>query len=368
MLLWMPPGRPGVQPYNRRMTRRSLLLLAAIKAPRFEQVDLFHAGDEGVHTYRIPALVETRKGTLLAIVDARHDSARDMPARISLVIRRSADRGRTWSPQRALRAVSEGGVGDASLLLDRRTGRVWCFHSYGPPGIGFFTAKPGAVTGPETFQFHGMFSDDDGLNWSQPQNFTPQVKDPSWEAMFSTSGTHAQTSRGRYLVPMVVRDAAKQVTSRNAYSDNGGKTWRIGPSIAPDSDESKAVELADGSILQNMRSGKIKQRIQARSLDGGIHFGPPDSDLGLVDPNCNAGIVRTRKVLVFTNAASTRRENLTVKRSIDGGHSWIPDRVLHAGPAAYSTVIALRDGTIAVLYECGEKNANERITFARFAL
>src|SRR5260221_14342829 len=107
---------------NPEITRRAVLMAAA-RLPRFEQVDLFHQGDNGVHTYRIPALLETRKGTLLAVADARHDSTRDLPARISLVMRRSLDRGRTWSNAVTIRAVPEGGVGDPSLLLDRKTGR-----------------------------------------------------------------------------------------------------------------------------------------------------------------------------------------------------------------------------------------------------
>ncbi|MBI4903960.1 MAG: exo-alpha-sialidase [Acidobacteria bacterium] len=72
-------------------------------------------------------------------------------------------------------------------------------------------------------------------------------------------------------------------------------------------------------------------------------------------------------MLWFTDAASERRENLTVRTSRDGGKSWSAWRVLHAGPAAYSTVVALRDGSIAVLYERGEKHAVERVTFVRFA-
>jgi sialidase-1 len=188
--------------------------------------------------------------------------------------------------------------------------------------------------------------------------------------MFATSGTHSETSRGRYLVPMVVRDGRKQVASHNAYSDDRGKTWKIGPAIAPMSDESKAVELADGVVLQNMRNGQT--RTVARSRDGGITFDPPEHDAALVDPGCNAGIVRYRRerrdLLVFTNAASTRRENLTLRLSADGGHTWPEGRALHPGPAGYSTVIALRDGSVGVLYECGEKDAAERIAFARFEL
>jgi sialidase-1 len=361
---------------NSRPTRRSVLSLALApwalhaKPPLFEQVDLFRQGDAGVHTYRIPALLETRKGTLLAVADARHESSRDLPARISLVMRRSRDRGRTWSAARTIRAVSEGGVGDASLLLDRKSGRIWCFHAYGPPGIGFPTSKPGAVTGPETLQVHAISSDDDGETWSSPADLTPQLKDPSWAGMFATSGTHFQTSRGRYLVPMVVRDGAGIVSSRNGYSDDGGKTWKTGAAISPGTDESKAIEVAGGVILQNMRDGKT--RIVARSRDGGVTFDAPAHDAALIDPACNAGLARYHRggqdLVIFTNASSVRRENLSAKLSRDAGHTWSAARTLHAGPAADSTVIVLSDGTLGVLYERGEKDPSEQITFARFGL
>ena len=358
------------------MTRRTALFtalaspfLARIPKSRFT-VDLFHESDAGVHTYRIPALVETRNGKLLAVCDARHDNARDMPARISLVLRTSHDGGHDWRRAVTLRSVPEGGVGDASLLLDQHTGRVWCFHSYGPAGIGFFTAQPGARTGPTTFQFHAMFTDDDGATWSESVDLTPQVKDPAWKALFATSGTHIQTSTGRYLVPMVVRDAEGIVSSRNAYSDDAGKTWRIGPAIGPGTDESKCVELPGGVILQNMRNGHT--RAIAISHDGGVTFSGVTHDEALIDPTCNAAIIRYRHkrhdLLLFSNAASAKRENLTLKSSSDEGKTWTTLESLHPGPAAYSTLLALRDGSIAVLYECGETSPYSRITFTRLPL
>ncbi len=351
-----------------------VFVLTAAKAgqfrPYFQQTDLFHRGGGGVHIYRIPALIETRKGTLIAIADARQDSAHDLPARISLVMRRSFDGGKTWSPAKSVTKVKEGGVGDASLLLDRDTGRVWCFHAYGPPGIGFLESRPGARTGPTTLQWHAIHSDDDGATWSEAVDLTPQVKDPAWQGMFATSGTDIQTRNGRFLVPMVVRDDQGVIGSRNAYSDDHGQTWKIGQAAGRDTDESHNVELKDGMILQNMRNGRTREI--ARSRDGGVTFGPAQHDAALIDPSCNAGITRYSRngkdIIIFTNAASTKRENLTVKLSYDGGHTWPVARVIHAGAAAYSTVIPLRDGGIGVLYERGETNPAERITFARFNL
>jgi sialidase-1 len=215
--------------------------LVAGNVPLFSQKDIFHEGDNGVHTYRIPALVETQKGVLIAVVDARHDSDHDLPANISLVMRRSSNEGKDWEAPRTIQKVKEGGVGDASLLLDRSTGRVWCFFNYGPPGIGFPTAKPGARTGPTTLQFHAIHSDDDGATWSEAVDLTPQVKELSWQGMFATSGTDIQSSSGRFLVPLVVRDGEGIIHSLNAYSDDHGKTWKHGEPIGKGTDESHNV-------------------------------------------------------------------------------------------------------------------------------
>ena len=336
----------------------------------FSQRDLFHRGDDGVNTYRIPALVETGKGTLIAVVDARHDNSNDLPGRISLVMRRSFDHGVDWEPARTIEEVKDGGVGDASLLLDRSNGRVWCFFTYGPPGIGFRTARPGAVTGPTTLQIHAMHSDDEGASWSDAEDLTPQLKDATWQAVFAASGTDIQTRSGRFLMPLVVRDGEGVLHSANAYSEDHGKSWKAGAFIGEGTDESHTVELGDGTIEQNMRNGK--SRAVAFSHDDGATFGPVRHDAALIDPGCNAGITRgrfgRRDVLIFTNAAAAARQNLTVKLSFDGGESWPVARVLNGGPSGYSTVICLRDGSIGVLYERGSAGPAEEITFARFGL
>ncbi|HWG37916.1 MAG TPA: sialidase family protein [Terriglobales bacterium] len=205
--------------------------LAPPQAARLAHTDLFHRGDNGVNTYRIPALVQTKHGTLIAVADARYDSPHDLPARIALVLRRSFDRGMHWEPARTIAAVPAGGVGDASVLLDHSNGRVWCFFNYGPPGIGFPNAQPGTVTGPTTLHLHAMHSDDAGATWSAPVDLTPQVKDPAWQAMFATSGTDIQTRNGRFLVPLDVRFAQGVIHALNAYRDDHGQTWKRGQFI-----------------------------------------------------------------------------------------------------------------------------------------
>lgn len=326
-------------------------------------IDLFTQGEAGVHTYRIPALLETKRGTLIAMADARHDSSSDLPGRISLVMRRSNDGGQTWSPMVTVREVKEGGVGDPSLLLDLQTGRVWCFHAYGEPGVGFNVSTPG-----RTLEIHAIHSDDEGEHWSAPINLTPQLRDPSWQSLFATSGTHFHTRRGRYLVPLVVKDREGRVTARNAYSDDRGVTWKVGPPIGDETDESHAVELADGNVLQSLRLRNTKQRGIATSRDGGITFGPITAHADLPDPSCNAGLARRGNQLLSTNAASRNRELLTLKLSTDQGKTWGKAKLLHAGPAAYSTVLPLRRNWVGVLYEAGDRHAVEHIRFERLKI
>ncbi len=274
-------------------------------------MDLFRAGDAGAYAYRMPALIETLQGTLLAVSDARHrDTPRETYAHISLVMRTSHDLGRTWSPAVTIRQVPEGAVGIPALLLDRRTGRVWCFHTYTP------VPNTGERTGPDDSRFHEIHSDDEGKTWSEFVDLTPQIRDPSWQSMFTTSGTSSQTSEGRYLVPMVIRDEHDVVSSRNAWSDDAGKTWSIGPAMAPG----------------------------------------------------NHATARFGDKLLLTIAAGANSENLTLKISEDNGASWYVYWVLHTGPSDHSTMVVLGDGGLAVLYECGEKSPYERIRFEHLQL
>ena len=122
--------------------------------------------------------------------------------------------------------------------------------------------------------------------------------------------------------------------------------------------------------MLNMRSDRGKnRRLVAVSKDGGETFSKPVEDEKLVEPVCQASILRLPGEtggIAFSNPASTKREKMTVRLSTDGGKTWPHAKELHAGPAAYSCLAVLPGGQIGCLYERGEKNAYETITFARF--
>src|SRR5688572_1060899 len=88
------------------MKRLSTIFTAALiglhqAVAELRTADLFVAGREGYHTYRIPVLVTATNGTLLAFCEGRRDNASDT-GRIDMLLKRSTDRGETWTPQQVV--------------------------------------------------------------------------------------------------------------------------------------------------------------------------------------------------------------------------------------------------------------------------
>ena len=343
--------------------------------PLLEQTEIFVAGRDGVFQYRIPALVTSTKGTLIAACDARKDRAGDPPNNIDHVCKRSFDGGRTWGP---LQVVADfpgtEAAGDPCLLADRQTGTVWVFYAWCPEGIGSRASQPGLAG--RTMHVYAMTSNDDGATWSKPRDLNPLVKDPKWSAMWCSPGRGLQTRDGRLLVPSTsLREGVAH--SQMFASDDHGKTWKTLSPSGQKTNEHMAVELADGRLMANMRSNHRKGcRAVATSRDGGRTWTEFAHDPNLPEPVCQASFIRytarrdgyARDRLLFSNPASRRRERMTVRLSYDEGKTWPVSKVIHAGPAAYSCLTVLEDGTIGLLYERGEKSAYETITFARFNL
>lgn len=344
--------------------------------PLFEETAVFVAGEDNIREYRIPALVTTNKGTLLAACDARVDKRGDAPNNIDQVLKRSPDNGKTWGPLQVVADYpgTEAGA-DPSLLVDRQTGVIRLFYAHAPEGIGTAKTQPG-LTGP-TFQYHLITSDDDGNSWSSPRDITPMVKDPTWNAFWPGPGRGFQTRSGRLLVPSSRWQAGEGCYSYIIYSDDHGQTWRITGPAGSNTNESQVVELEDGSLMMNMRSNHRKgRRAISISEDSGKTWSPLAHDGTLIEPVCQASFIRytdrrdghAKNRLLFSNPAAGRRRNMTVRVSYDEGKTWPVSKAIHTGPSAYSCLTVLADGTIGLLYERGKKTAYESITFARFNL
>lgn len=333
--------------------------------------NLFAAGQGGYHTFRIPALLVTRSGTVLAFCEGRKNGRGDA-GKIDIVLRRSADGGRTWGPMLLAAEDGTNTIGNPCPVQDRDSGVIrllLCRNTeHGD--------EKEILAGKAPRDVLTIRSEDDGLTWSPLEDITAAVKRPDW-TWYATGPCHGiQTRGGRLVIPCnhAVLDPAEgrsgPYISHAIYSDDGGETWQLGEDAGPDTNECTVAEMEDGTLYLNMRSYHgHNRRAYSRSYDGGSTWTAPELDEALVDPVCQGSVLRlSDDGVLFSNLASTRRNRLTVRESRDGCRSWNDGLLLHEGPAAYSDLAETADGTVLCLYECGENNPYERIALVRLGV
>lgn len=344
-----------------------LLLCSAAYAGTLTQTEVFRSGEDGYHTFRIPALIRTPKGTLLAFCEGRRISGSDS-GDIDVVLRRSFDNGRTWSSLQKVADMGEDTIGNPTPVVERQTGTIFLL----------LTGNPGRLTEKQIIEGTGQGdrkvwitrSKDDGETWSPPVDITAQTKRPDWSWYATGPGNGIQLRSGRLVIPCDHnRRDNNERHSHIIYSDDRGETWKIGGVAEDKTNESAVAELRNGSLLLNMRSyhGKNRRAVQ-RSSDGGITWSPLELDETLIEPVCQASLISVGKRLLFSNPAATTRTRMTVRLSNDDGRTWTASRVIHEGPAAYSSLAMLRSSNVGLLYERGDAKPYEKITFASFDL
>jgi sialidase-1 len=333
------------------------------------QRPVFVSGTEGYHTFRIPAILQTPGGTLLAFCEGRRHGRSDT-GEIDLVLRRSMDGGETWGPLQVIWHGPGNTCGNPCPVVDRNTGVIWLAmtHNLGEDTESQIIA--GNSKGTRTVWI--CCSDDDGLTWTPPQEITATTKLPEWTWYATGPGVGIQRRSGRLIIPCdhVVAGSLAH-GSHVIYSDDHGKSWHLGGVVGDTVNECQVVELADGSLLINMRNGRGTDshfRAVSRSTDGGMTWSPITRDPALLEPVCQASLISLGgDELAFSNPASRTRDAMSVRLSRDGGKTWPARRLLYAGPAAYSCLCTLNDGRIGCLYERGVKHPYETIVFTTFS-
>ncbi|EFL36026.1 neuraminidase [Streptomyces viridochromogenes DSM 40736] len=356
--------------------------------PEFEQQVLFKASqDPGYACFRIPAIVRTTAGTLLAFAEGRVLNCGDA-ADIDLVVKRSTDGGRTWGP---LQVVNEGAGdthGNPAPIVDRRTGRILLAETYNTG-----RTDAGSCTIPCDRTPHLQYSDDDGRTWSEPRDLSDQILPGNWNSWYATGPVHGiQLTRGKHAGRLVFGVNTEtwdgsRVTANHAaliVSDDGGDHWRVGATdswpIAQDGtfrqkpSEVTLTERADGAVLVSGREQDgtdLGHRAQTLSLDGGDSFATPFRDLpDLYTPQVQGATLRLGgRMLLSAPADPDRRRTMMVRSSYDGGRTWDSvDRgtVVTTDWSGYSDMAAVDSSTVGLLYEGGAVDARDEIRFARF--
>ncbi|HEY1112075.1 MAG TPA: exo-alpha-sialidase, partial [Chitinophagaceae bacterium] len=257
------------------------------------------AWDDSVHTYRIPGIATTDKGTLIAVYDIRYKHSGDLPANIDVGMSRSTDGGRTWEPMRNIMDMGvpheNNGVGDPAVLFDPATRKIWVAALWSKGNRSIAGSQPG-LSPDTTGQFVLASSGDDGLTWSAPYSITSQIKNPAWHLYFNGPGTGTVMKNGTLVFASQYWDESRKPGvphSSIIYSDNGGKTWKSGTGAKYNTTESQVVETVPGTLMLNMRDNRGRFRSVATTSDmGKTWIEHPTSYEALVDPVCQASLIR----------------------------------------------------------------------------
>ena len=354
--------------------------------------------DDGVHTYRIPGLTTTLKGTLLAIYDVRRDKNLDLQGNTDIGLSRSTDGGNTWEAMRIVldRGTWGGlpqrfnGISDACILVDENTNNIfvaglWMHgvldkdgkwieglnessnawnHQWKNKG-----SQPGFDV-KQSSQFLITKSIDDGRSWSEPLNLTKMCKKEKWWLWAPAPGHGITLKDGTLVFPTQGRDENGDFFSNITWSKDRGESWHASNFASLGICENMVVQLRSGAIMLNARDQKNRGnltdkngRVISVSNDlGESWISHPTSRGALIEPACMASLHKhiyfengqKKSILVFSNPNSkTSRDHMTIKVSFDDGETWPPKYwlLLDEEKGGYSCLTSVDEQTIGILYE-----------------
>lgn len=344
-----------------------IILLVIIKIQIFSQshennsnkfISLFSSEDSSqISCYRIPVIITAQNGDLIAAIDERVESCKDLNSNkdINIVIRKSFDNGNTWTQiERIVDYPFGQSASDPSFILDKISGEIFLFFNYMD------------LENENGIYYHKFVSsNDNGSSWSLPKDISSFIikKENRKDFQFITSGNGIQTSSGQLLHTLVNLNKGLFIFGSNDH----GKTWFIIDTPLNPADESKIIELNDGSWMVNSRVNNFGKRFLHISKDEGKTW-QSYADSNLIDPGCNASLISAKyngiDILLFSNVKSKdSRKNMSISVSYDNGKTWSLAKTIYAGSAAYSSMTVLKNGDIGLIFEKDDYTDNVFVKF-----
>ncbi|HEU9807130.1 TPA: LPXTG-anchored neuraminidase NanA [Streptococcus pneumoniae] len=261
-----------------------------------EKTDIFESGrngnpnKDGIKSYRIPALLKTDKGTLIAGADERRLHSSDW-GDIGMVIRRSEDNGKTWGDRVTITNLrdnpkaSDPSIGspvniDMVLVQDPETKRIFSIYDMFPEGKGIFgmsSQKEEAYKEIDGKTYQILYREGEKGAYTVRENgtvYTPDGKATDYRVVvdpvkpaYSDKG---DLYKGDQLLGNIYFTTNKTSPFRIAkdsylwmsYSDDDGKTWSAPQDITPmvKADWMKFLGVGPGTGIV-LRNGPHKGRI-----------------------------------------------------------------------------------------------------------
>ncbi|MDF9800458.1 sialidase-1 [Catalinimonas alkaloidigena] len=352
-----------------------LCLNLAVENPAYGQSagakPIYVSGEGGYACFRIPAVLTTKSGSLLAFAEGRKGGCSDT-GDIDLLLKRSEDGGKSWSGLEVVWDDGQHTCGNPAPVLDEESGDIVLLTTWnrGEDKESEIIAQ----TSTDTRRVFVLRSTDEGQSWSKPKEITTDVKKENWTWYATGPGSGIQLTEGAYVGRLMVacdhiEAKTKKYYSHVIYSDDGGKSWQLGGNTPRDQvNECEVVQLNDGRLMLNMRNYDRDQHARqlAYSEDGGMQWENMRHAPELIEPICQGAMLRYdtagETYILFSNPASKeQRVNMTLKMSKDEGKTWMELRQLFAGPSAYSDLARVGAHHVGILYERGEERAYEGI-------
>lgn len=351
-------GQVALRPHRNILKIREFSITGEI-TPRSKLNHIFASGDDGYKSYRIPAMVTSTEGTLLAFCEGRVHGAGDH-GDIDIVLKRSTDGGKTWSPLQVVHDFGKHVAGNPCPIVDRENNRIILLSCTSSD------SEHALMQGQDRRGIFMQLSTDDGKTWNEPRAIDKEIYPENWRwyATGPCSGIQIREGKhaGRLVAPAnhsVFADGNNTYRSHSIYSDDFGKTWQLGESAGPGSNESQIAETGPNELYQNMRMQSHRQGVRTirRSSDGGATWTPLSHDSNLPGPACQGSVIRDYSQphrLIFSNPASKNaRHDMTIRISEDGGKTWPFAKLILPTSSAYSDLAITADQKIAILYEGG---------------
>lgn len=337
-------------------------------------IPLFENGQGAYACYRIPAIIKSSDGSLLAFAEGRTNNCADF-GDVDILLRRSSDGGATWSLPKVVASFHNLQAGNPAPVVDRLDpnypeGRIFLFYNTGD------VSEQELRLGKGTREVWYKTSVDHGRSWSEGINITPQVHfnasasqaEKDWRTHATTPGHALQFEKGKYKGRLYIpanhsqgppQENFNEYRAYGFYSDDHGGSWNVSPDVdIPSSNEAIGVELSNGTLMLNIReqSGRSHLRLIALSTSGGSSWEKTYFDPELISPVCQSSLlpfVSNQDTLLIYSGPDSRekRERMSLKISPDQGKTWSHTLLIDPGAAAYSDMVQIDPNHLGLLYE-----------------